>query len=239
MLFNQLKSRIGPVVPRSAGRWGIMTRTMYLFVLTLCGSNAQSILQVSGPGNAKAGQSIPLAISLNSPNQTGSIASIQFTINFPSDVTGLAGTAGAASTAANKQLACGTPRSGTLTCLLFGLNTTIFGPGVVANLTVTLSNSPGASEAFSLTGTLGANAAGNPVSLGGGNPLTIPVLSKCDLNSDGTVNAVDVLAIVNWILGISTPPTGVNPDLNGDGALDLFDAALLIVSATGGACLAQ
>jgi hypothetical protein len=39
--------------------------------------------------------------------------------------------------------------------------------------------------------------------------LDIAPIEEChpgDLNEDGTVNVLDILALVNWMLGLSTPP---------------------------------
>lgn len=195
-------------------------------------------LQLSGHANAKAAQSITVSVSLAAGQNVAS--GVQFTLNVPSDVVSVTPTAGPSATGAGKQLVCGSLASQKLTCLVFGVNATSIGDGVIASFPATLAASLTApNETFSLSGVVGSNSAGVPTVLAAGPALAIPVLSKCDLNADGSVNTVDVLALVNWILGISQPPTGVSADVNGDGKADLFDAMVIIVAATGGACAAK
>jgi hypothetical protein len=50
--------------------------------------------------------------------------------------------------------------------------------------------------------------------------------SRCDLNSDATVNVLDVQLLVNAIMGIPGSPTG--GDLNSDGSTNVLDLQLLI-----------
>jgi hypothetical protein len=49
--------------------------------------------------------------------------------------------------------------------------------------------------------------------------------SKCDLNGDGSVNALDLQLLANAILGLS--PTSASYDLNGDGAVNVLDLQFL------------
>lgn len=206
------------------------------FVILALPTFAQT-LQLSGPASVKPGQPVTISVSLAGVQNAAS--GVQFTLNVPTDVVSVAPTAGASATAAGKQLACGTLNLQKLTCLVFGVNVAAIGAGALASFQAALPASMGgSSEAFTLSGVLGSDSTGKATMLTAGPPLSIPVLNKCDLNADGSVNAVDVLALINWILGISQPPPGVSADVNGDGKVDLYDAMVIIVSATGGACTA-
>ena len=48
-----------------------------------------------------------------------------------------------------------------------------------------------------------------------------------DLNSDGAINVLDVVTLINMILG-STDPNYASGDMNADGALDILDIVLII-----------
>ena len=69
--------------------------------------------------------------------------------------------------------------------------------------------------------------------------LTIPILSACDLNGDGKIDASDLILLVNWIVGRSTPGAGQTCDVNGDGRCDLLDLGVIFTAALGGACAAH
>lgn len=53
-----------------------------------------------------------------------------------------------------------------------------------------------------------------------GNPS-----SACDINSDSSVNAIDIQAMVNIVLGIN--PSGNEFDLNSDARVDVLDLQIL------------
>lgn len=52
-----------------------------------------------------------------------------------------------------------------------------------------------------------------------------PTVSRCDINGDGSINILDVQAMVNTILGIRSATSSL--DLNGDGKVDVLDLQLL------------
>jgi len=56
---------------------------------------------------------------------------------------------------------------------------------------------------------------------------------SCDVNSDGSVNVVDVQVSVNQAVGVSACGTG---DINGDSACNVVDIQRVINAALGGAC---
>ena len=60
-----------------------------------------------------------------------------------------------------------------------------------------------------------------------------PVSSRCDLNGDGVVDAVDVQAAINQTLGVTACG---NADLTGDGLCTIVDVQRIINASLGGAC---
>jgi hypothetical protein len=49
--------------------------------------------------------------------------------------------------------------------------------------------------------------------------------TTCDINSDSSVNAIDIQAMVNIVLGIIS--SGNENDLNSDGRIDVLDLQIL------------
>ena len=66
----------------------------------------------------------------------------------------------------------------------------------------------------------------------GGPPQTF---SKCDINQDGSTNSVDVQAILNEALGVTTAVH----DLNADGVVNVLDVQIVINAAAGAGCAAD
>ncbi len=58
------------------------------------------------------------------------------------------------------------------------------------------------------------------------NEAVAKVTNKCDINSDGAVNALDIQVLTNVILGTTKCPN-TNCDINGDGAINVLDLSLL------------
>jgi hypothetical protein len=61
------------------------------------------------------------------------------------------------------------------------------------------------------------------------------VITRCDLNQDGFINAIDTQAILNEALGA----TNADDDLNGDGAVNVVDVQIVINAALGNGCAAK
>jgi hypothetical protein len=70
------------------------------------------------------------------------------------------------------------------------------------------------------------NANGVPVTLGACAEMDFSSALPGDLNDDGLVNILDVVVLVNIVLGQSGQnPTG---DLNGDGLINILDVVILV-----------
>src|SRR5580658_4681167 len=107
---------------------------LFLFVTGIFAS-AQNVGFSIGSGSATPGGTAVLNISIAS---TGGAqpAAVQWTLGYSAtDISSITVTTGAAATAAGKSVTCSSV-SGGMTCLVFGLNTTVIADGVVAQATV-------------------------------------------------------------------------------------------------------
>src|ERR1700752_1724767 len=108
------------------------TSSKVWLLLMACGFASHASGQVSislAPGSGTPGSTINLNISVNT---SGTLpASLQWTMGYSTaDISSVSVTAGAVATAAGKSGTCN--GTGTLTCLVFGFNTTTIANGVVA-----------------------------------------------------------------------------------------------------------
>ena len=69
--------------------------------------------------------------------------------------------------------------------------------------------------------------------LGPGGTSVPPPGISCDLNSDGSVNVLDVQRCVNQALGVASCTNG---DVNGDGSCNVLDVQKVVNGALGGTC---
>jgi hypothetical protein len=196
-----------------------MTRLLIALLFSALAS-AQT-LTLTGPATARPGQTIAVNVMLADP--PASLAATQWSVTLPTGYTATA-VAGAASTAAAKDLYCSTLAT---TCLTVGINTNLYAAGVVAtySLAVPALATPGP-VTIPLSGVVGATLAGDAAVLNAGAAYTFNVLSRWDLNGDGVVDVRDVQFLIDvlrlmWNTG--TIPVSSN-DLNGDGKYDVRDA---------------
>ncbi len=96
----------------------------------------QSVTFSVGSGSGTAGGAVVIPITLTSSGGAQA-AAVQWTLSYPSDITGAVFSAGIAATNAGKSIEC----NGNL-CLIYGLNTTVISDGVVATVTLQISSNP-------------------------------------------------------------------------------------------------
>ncbi len=212
-----------------------MRSLLSFFLFSALLSAQTSTLSLSGPAIVAPSGSITVAVTLSG---TGIPAASEFVIQAPADVTSMTAAVGPAATAAGKGISCAPLTAGSLHCVVYASNQTTMAAGVIANVTATLVAAPVATtETFTLVAPeVEANLAATAITATVGPALIVPVRSPCDLNGDGKVDNVDTLAIVNWVLGISAPPTGFHSDMNGDGKSDALDVQIIANAAAGQAC---
>ncbi len=134
-------------------------------------------------GVAASDGTVSLNLTLNSPAGSEP-AALQWTVTYPSaNVTAIAATAAAGATSANKSLSCN-GGSGTLTCVLYGMNADPIANGVAATLKLNMAAGV-SSTAIGLANAIGASAAGDAISVTtiggtvtGGSNLTSPAISR-------------------------------------------------------------
>ena len=140
-----------------------------------------------GPATVSTGTSAPVSITLSG---NANPAMVQFSLNVKAD----SATAGPASTAAGKQLACAQVGS-QYNCVVWGLNTNTIADGVVATVNFT----PAASGRVSISSQLGASAAGAAIPISAGLPADYTVVSPTDINGDGKTDGADANALLSII----------------------------------------
>ncbi|MCC6345117.1 MAG: hypothetical protein IT166_23150, partial [Bryobacterales bacterium] len=118
------------------------------------------------PGSAQPGDTIPLNLSLSGTSTGIQPASLQFSLAYnTAEFSAITVNPGTAATSAGKSITCN-PSSGQVMCMVFGINTTGMGDGVVAVASVTLSTSSAStSRAIQLTGVIGADPSGNQIAV--------------------------------------------------------------------------
>lgn len=151
-------------------------------------------------------------------------AGLQFTLSFPNGIfKGRAVVAGAAATAAGKQLACDATLA---TCIVWGLNANTIQNGVLATVQFTSSGTVG-TYPIPVNGTVAADAKAALISSTGvvGTFTVIPL--SFDLNGDGKIDALDAKAELDQILGVAP----CSSDFNADTKCNLQDLLLLVQAA--------
>lgn len=202
-----------------------MKRTITIFLVALS-CHAQTIMLTTTAQSARVGQPIPLSLTFTDATPSSAMAAIQWAL---SPAIPLTWTAGAASTAAAKTIACSPTTSN---CIAYGVNQNLLASGVIATTSLTIpAGTPTGPYTLSLPansptvfGLLGATVTGSGIPLPAAS-LTINILSRFDINSDGVVDNSDVSL---WIAQIITTGT-CSPlfDFNGDGLCNVEDIVIL------------
>jgi len=153
------------------------TLAIFAFLLPSWTLFAQSSLALSS-STAASGGSASLSLSLSAPAGTN-VAALQWTLTYPTTVSNVSVTAGAALTAAVKTVTCASTTGG-LKCVASGVNANTIANGVVATVSATVSGS--ASISVGVSGVLGATPDGSAISLAatGG---TITLVSAVTISS--------------------------------------------------------
>jgi len=155
---------------------------------------AQVTLTLTGPPAIYAGQTAVLTISL-SGSAGQNLASMQWTL--PASLNFSAPSAGLASLLASKAVSC---NQGACSCVASGVNSYAYADGTVATIVLTAGTTLG-TVSVPLSGLLGASTTATAVAIASGPTYSFLTVSPCDYNQDGSVNYVDVLALINAIQG--------------------------------------
>ena len=167
---------------------------------------------VTGPATTPTGQTVTASFAVSGDPTP----SLQFRVPLGSTVS-----AGAGALAAGKTLSCADTPTDRL-CLIVGENNTAI-TGEVAVVVFPAQSTPG-STTLAPTGLIVSNDA--PATIAAIVDLTalnIDVLSPCDLTQDGSIDILDVDAIVQQALGNAA----CSNDINSDGLCDIIDAQIV------------
>lgn len=211
-----------------------------LLTLTLLAGTVfgQTTATLSNTGASSVYPGATVNLNLNLVGSSGqNIAGLQFTHsnNLLSGATLTLGV-GPASTTATKGLYCTTVAP--VVCLLTGdvsgvLSNLTYSDGVVETIQfVVPASTPVGVQSLSLTNLVAASLTGSSVPFTFPTPLSLTVLSFCDLNGDGVTNAADVLMAVNESLGNQT----CADTLGNSGGCNAVFVERIVTAATGGAC---
>lgn len=199
-------------------------RPLFLMAAAAQILSAQTSLTLTAPAAAvRPGQQV--TVTLNLVGSTPAAAGIVYFVNSPAGWTPGAITIGAAGTAASKQIKCSavtSPRG----CAIYNLSNNLIGAGILASIpyTVPATATPGQAQ-ISLSSVTAASANASPVNITAA-VLNLNVLSRFDLNGDGSVNDQDMQPVLDQIIGTSSCSTG---DFNDDGNCNAIDMLLMIV----------
>lgn len=182
----------------------------------------QPVLTLSGPATAKSGASISVALS---SSQAGA-AMLQWSLTLPTGFKITAATAGAASTAASKNLSC---TADFVMCIDYGLTTTAIGTGVIANYTILVPPTATGPVSIGVSGPMGASPTALAFPIVAGAPLSITTKIPADLNGDGKVDSTDLNLMISEILSGGACPD----DQDGDGKCTVIDAMVVLLKVLG------
>lgn len=175
-------------------------------------------LSLAGPTSFKASGTVVMNLTL-----TGSagqnISGIQFTIPSPGGVATV--TAGPASTAASKTVTCAqsTAVGQSLTCIIIGLNNTMYADGIVGVVSVALPNPLVQGITWTMP-VIVASTTGTAVTTASSAPA-----NPCNITGSGTLGTNDVTASIGQAL---TQTACV--DLNGDGTCNIYDVIRVVLA---------
>lgn len=186
-------------------------------------------LALSGPTlPVMPGATASLILSIAGVGTTG-IADVQISVaSIGGTVTC---TASAAVAAQGKQVACNV-NNGDLILLVFGGQNAL-ADGALATISIAVPRTAAGAIPEAITGALGATAQGFFQAVTVAPPITLTLMSLCDANGDGVVNAVDVAAYVNKIIF----GTGPAQKLDGStGDVNVIDLRRVVNASVGQAC---
>jgi hypothetical protein len=199
---------------------------------------AQSIVLGLSSGVAAPGSSVTLNISLNATSSLPAAVGWKLaysTVDFSSATIA----AGAAATAANKQLSC-TSSAGSATCILWSMNNTAVSSGVVATVTLPVKFTSDSSSSLQLAGgsaaspsggTLGISTTGGTVTIASGlngftcNPVTFAAgaTSSCTvaLTAAAPAGGATIALTASPTTGVTLPATITIPQGSLTGAFSV------------------
>ncbi len=204
-------------------------KLLLALVLVLPVLAQQDNLVVSAPALVRPGQVLDITVKrLTTPSPAVSAAT-QLSLTFSGAVTSVI----VDSAPAGKQAVCGPIISGTVICLVYGVNTNVFADGIVMVVHALLGPSQNPNFTITNTNPVSADPLGNNVLVAVNPSVSVSAQSKCDINGDGQVTAADVAIAVSQASGTAS---GTTADMNADGKVDVRDVQWISAALNGGTC---
>jgi len=205
-----------------------MKRIVYciLFVLACVGATGQTLSVASI--ETKAGEQAVLTVNIT--GATGMTA-LQFNLSLPEGVTLAESGATMGVATSGHSLSVQPLDNGDHLFILYSMNLSRFKDGELLRVPVTAgSNEMNATARLYTVRSATADAVShtcNEISFD--VSITMPAEQlQGDVTGDGKVDAADVVALVNYILGLDTLPNAAAAYINDDDKIDIVDLALLI-----------
>ncbi len=179
---------------------------------------------------AKVAPNASLSLPVRVEVGTGiSLAALQMDLLFNSSHLSFVSVArGEAAALAEKDVTSREVSPGRIRFVIAGLNSKAVGSGILMTVSLKLASGVASGTSVALQGD--QLSASNfvpqtvPSSFGGGCSMLVSSTCGCDVNADGMVNVVDVMTVVNMILGV-IPATC---DIDGDGQVNVNDVMFVV-----------
>lgn len=202
-------------------------------------------LSLATPGPVKVG--VPFTVNISLFNTPGSnLGGVQFStpqpafLNLGVDAVVFSAFPGPVASALGINVQCEVAAN-ILTCVTSGIPSAAIGDGILATIQGTLISMTGQnippSVTASITNPIAVSLTGGNVTLLPGPALVVPVVSACDVNQDGAVNAIDVALVLPAVLNVSLCTPWL--DVDHDGICSVRDLLKVALAASGQACVAQ
>jgi VWFA-related protein len=214
----------------SGGRSAVVTRTV-----NKCGAagGTASVGLVVQSGSGKPGGTVEIPVTLNALGTAP--AAFQLDLGYDnSKVTFTSSRPGDQLVVASKDLSTNPLSSSSVRLIAAGLNQNPVGNGTVAFLTITLNGAfTAGSTPLACSNAKASDSQNKPLTVGciSGN-ITAAARCTCDVNGDGSVDVVDVQAIINQALGL----VSATCDINGDNQVNVGDVRIVINATLGMGC---
>jgi hypothetical protein len=205
---------------------GLMLFSAFASGQTITASLSQAAIQ--------AGGSSTLTLTFADASPSANVAGIEWEMNPPTGVTVGTPVIGAAGTAAGKVVTCTPGGTVPIICIEVGdgttLNDTAFASGVLATIPLSFAATVPKGSITVTFVAFGASTAPSSQIAMMVNLVPETILSKYDLNGDGSVNASDVLIMLQEALSGTCTGQSLNV---GDGKCGISDVELEIEAALG------
>lgn len=184
---------------------------LFLSPLLLGAASAMAAPTLTGGSvSGSAGTDVDLVINFNPT--TNAVASLQFALTLPTNISTVSATAGAAATNAGKQLATN-PSGNSWNFIIFGLNTTSINSGVIATARLHIaSNAPAGNITIPITNALYVDANGSAIAAGTttNGTITVTAVTQAPVVTSAQTATGQVGSSFSYQITATNSPTSFN-----------------------------